>query len=401
MTKDLWEKPMSKQIDKNEKKEKPKKSKVKFWKKGWWRSPKVIRAAVIVILAIIFFFVSFFWVPGDIYYRVKETFTFTAQEAASVNLTVLLPSSGPNQVVFDPQVEWPGTWQISEEGRLRVLSLEASIPAGETVKAVIVYRANLSQGAAQWLDEPVTAADADASDEVQSGAPEIIAQAELLQVAGDEAQTLRRLFAFTRDYLNTPQNPAEIDDESALTVFRTGVGGELGRANLLAALSRANGLPARVISGQRLPITVPLIPVTTLGAFPGSNGRWNEVFSNDVWALVDPNGSNGLFRPAAVGWSDGRYLFFGGTDQEAGVLQSRLEKAGGEGQWRASSAESLRYVAWADVDQAQLDLTPKVSVMTTWDARWVMLVSLVLIALMIVWLMEEKRPRKNLSAKEK
>ncbi len=59
------------------------------------------------------------------------------------------------------------------------------------------------------------------------------------------------------------------------------------------------------------------------------------------------------------------------------------------------------YVAWADVDQEQLELTPKISVMTTWDARWLMLISLIIITLIMAWLMEEKRPKKRSSPKEK
>ena len=392
---------MSKQIETNEKKEKQKKKTAKLWKKSWWRNRKVVRAGIIVILSIFFFFISFFWVPGDIYYRIKETFTFTAKEDASINLTLLLPSSGPNQTVFDPQVKWPGTWQISEEGQLQVLTMEASIQAGETIKAVVIYRANLSLGTAQWVDEPVTAADTEATNDIQSDAPEILAQAELLQVAGDEERTLSQIFKFTRDYLDETQDIAGDEDDSALAVFRKGIGGELGRANLLAALSRVSGLPARTTNGQRLPNAIPFIPVTITGTFPGQNSTWNEVFYNSVWRLVDPNASKGFFKPAPFGWSDGRYLVFAGADQQASVLQSQLENAGEKGQWRSSSAESLRYVAWADVNQEQLELAPRVSVMTTWDARWVMLISLIVIALMIVWLMEDKRPKKRFSPKEK
>ncbi len=389
---------MSKQ---NEKKEKQKKKTTKLWKKSWWHNPKMIRAVIIVVLSIIFFFVSFFWVPGNIYYRIKETFAFTAEEDTSVHLTLLLPSSGPNQEVFEPQIDWPGDWQLSEDGRLRVLTMETPIEAGETIKAVVIYRAILSLGTAQWVDEPAAAADTDASTEIQSGAPEIIAQAELLQVAGDEERTLRQVFNFTRDYVDETQSNVDHEDESALTVFRSGIGGELGRANLLAALSRASGLPARTISGQMLPNTIPFIALTTIGAFPGQNSSWNEVFFNGSWGLVDPNAVGGFYQPSALGWSDGRHLVYAEAGQQASLLQSLLENAGEEGQWRSSSAESLRYVAWADVDQEQLELTPKISVMTTWDARWLMLISLIIITLIMAWLMEEKRPKKRSSPKEK
>ena len=392
---------MSKQNEKREKKEKQNSGTMKLAKKGWWRRQKMRRVVIVVILSIFYFFVSFFWVPGDIYYRIKETYTFTSNEAASLNLAILLPTSGSNQEVFAPQVEWPGTWQTSNDDRLQVLTMETSIQADETIKAVIVYRVNLTLGTAQWVDDPVSAADTDASADVQSDAPEIIAQADLLQVEGDEGRTLHQIFDFTRIYLDEPQEIINDADESALAVFQNGSGGVVGRANLLAALSRASGLPARTISGLLLPDPIPFIPVTALGAYPGQNNTWNEVFYDSAWGLVDPNAAGGFYRPAALGWNDGKHLMYAKTDQAAQVMNDLLQNAEADSQWVSSSAESLRYVAWADVDQEMIEFSPKVSIMTTWDARWVMLVSLILITLMMAWLMEEKQQKKKPSPKRK
>ena len=392
---------MSKQNEKREKPEKQKKKPLKFLKKDWWRNRKVIRGGIVLILSILFFFISFFWVPGEVYCRVRETYTFTADEAATLNLAVLLPSSGPYQDVFDPVVEWPGTWQINPDGRLQVLTMETTVQAGETIKAVITYRVNLSQGTALWVDEPVIAADVDPSADIQSDAPEIIAQAELLQVEGDEESTLRRIFEFTKDYLDVSQALSGNGDESALSVFRNASGGMEGRANLVAALSRASGLPAKTISGIRFPNTFPLIPAAANGAYPGQNSTWNEVFYDSAWGQVDPNAAGEFFRPAAFGWTDGRYLMFASPDRIAKIIQGFVQNAETNDQWVVSSTESLRYAAWADVDQGRIEVIPKVSLMTTWDARWVMLIALITICVMIVWLMEGDQKRKRLLTKRK
>ncbi len=117
-----------------------------------------------------------------------------------------MPSSGPNQEVFEPQIDWPGDWQLSEDGRLRVLTMETPIEAGGDDQGGCHLSRHPFLGTAQWVDEPAAAADTDASTEIQSGAPgNIIAQAELLQVAGDEERTLRQVFNFTRDYVD--ENP--------------------------------------------------------------------------------------------------------------------------------------------------------------------------------------------------
>lgn len=391
---------MGKQNKKEEKNDTHKKKKVKFWK-GLWCNPKLVPGIAILILSIIALFLSFFWVPGDVYYRVRETYTFTVSDNTSVNLAVLLPSSGPTQDIFDPQVEWPGSWQISEEGGLQVLTMEASLQANETIEAVITYRVNLSQGVSRWVDDPVKAADTNESEDIQSDAPEIIAQAELLQIEGDDEGTLQQIYEFTRGYLAESKEVVDGVDQSALTVYKTGNVDKIGRANLLAALCRVNGLPARTIIGQRLPNTIPFIPALKTGQFPGQNSFWNEVFYDSAWGLVDPNSGKCFFKPAALGWSDGRYLVYGETDLVDQAIQGLVQNDEDADQWMSYSTESLRYAAWADVDQDGVDLASKASIMTIWDARWIMFVSLVVIVIMIAWLMQEKQHKKGSSSRKK
>lgn len=391
---------MTKQNKKDEKQVNQKKRKPLF-KKGWWHDPKLINGLVVIILSVIFFFVSFFWVPGEIHYRIRETYTFTSSEVGSLNLSVLLPSSGPPREVVDPQVEWPGTWQMNEEGGLQVLKMEASLQANENIQAVIIYRVNLSQGIARWVNDPVNVADTVGSADIQSDAPEIIAQADLLPSAGDDEGALQQIYEFTREYLTESKAIVEGDDQSALTVYKNRNGGNLGRANLLAALCRVNDLPARTISGQRLPNTIPFIPAIKSGQFPGQNSFWNEVFYDSAWGLVDPNSSRGFYKPAAFGWVDARYLAYGETAQVDQAIQGMLKNVGGGDQWTSYSMESLRYAAWADVGQDGVDLVTKTSIVTTWDARWIMFISLVVIVILINWLMQENQHKKKSSSRKK
>lgn len=376
----------------NQKKEKQNKRKKRRWLKALWRSPKIVRGVIIAILSILSFFISFFWVPGEIHYRIRETYSFTPDEAGVLNLAALLPTSGANQVVSDPKVEWPGNWQASEDGRLQVIRMEAKALADETVKAVITYQVTLTQGTARWVDEPVNDEDINPSADVQSDAPEIIAQAELLGIEGDETRTLRLFHEFTGDYLEkTKDNPAD-HDESALTAYQTGIAGDLGEANLLAALSRASGLPAKIVNGLKLPEMVPLIPVSTAGESPADSGFWAEVFYEEGWGMIDPGEADGFYRPAVFGWNDGKHLTYGEVDQVNRVYQELQADDDAEKQWKSSSLGSLHYVAWADVDQ--VEIVPKVSILKTWDARWVMLVSLIAIILIIAWLMRDSQHTK-------
>lgn len=391
---------MDKQKEKNRKNKTERRQKKKRnWSKGGWGKLKWVRWGVLLILSMVFFFVSFFWVSGTLIYKITETYAFTADEATTLHLMVLLPASGAYQEISAPEIDWPGTWDLREEGRLQLLQLEAPFQAGETVEAVITYRADLFQGAARWQTEPVHASDLAPSAEVQSAAPELVAQSALLQVDGDEAQTLRQLAAFTAQYLETPPDRDDAADESALAVYRSRVGGSIGRANLLAALSRASSLPATTINGLQLPDSLPLIPVSTVWDHPGQAQVWNEVYYDSAWGLVDPNAPDGFYRPALLGWTDGRHLMYDEVDQEAQTYQTLLDAAEAEGSWSVSSSAPLRFVAWAEADPDQIQLTPKVTINKTWDARWVMWASLIAILLIMNWLMDENPQKERMQSK--
>ncbi len=76
------------------KERKTKKETTKLWKKSWWHNPKMIRAVIIVVLSIIFSLSPSSGVPGNIYYRIKETFAFTAEEDTSVTPDALIAFFG-------------------------------------------------------------------------------------------------------------------------------------------------------------------------------------------------------------------------------------------------------------------------------------------------------------------
>lgn len=93
-----------------------------------------------------------------------------------------------------------------------------------------------------------TAQDMEANPWLQSNAPELHALAARAAGAGDDLRKMERLRLFTSGYLNGHRGNEGY--ASALEVLHTRQGDCKGYAVLLAALARAQGIPARVVTGM-------------------------------------------------------------------------------------------------------------------------------------------------------
>jgi transglutaminase-like putative cysteine protease len=122
---------------------------------------------------------------------------------------------------------------------------------------------------------PTLAKDAlEASPGIDSTDPAVTElSSELTLDTTNKAALAQQIYEFVGREIGTLRSAAAMD---AVTVIREGRGNELGRARLFCALSRANGLPCRVMAG---------IPLST--------GRqqqfryWNEVYLGGGWVPFD------------------------------------------------------------------------------------------------------------------
>lgn len=147
----------------------------------------------LLLIALLFVLLSLHWFPAELHYKLTETYTFTSDEAATVNLAVLLPRSGPYQIVIEPEILWPGIWELEADGRLDVARFSSQIKPGEAIKAVISYKVHLYQGTADWIGEPVRSPDLIPSGSIQSDAAPLVAQAAILQVENNDQASARNL----------------------------------------------------------------------------------------------------------------------------------------------------------------------------------------------------------------
>jgi hypothetical protein len=347
----------------------------------------------VIVLCIL----SLFWIPGDVHYQVSETYTFTAAETDLIHLTLLLPTSGPYQDILEPDVNWPGEFEIEKVGRLNVLRLEAEILSGQTIEAVITYDVHLFQDAARWTGMPARSYDMAPDPEVQSDSPELIEEAKRLTVADDKRRTVRKIFHFTVRHLDWPRDSRINADLSALNAYETGVGGSREHANLMAALSRAAGVPAHPVSGLMMPEMLPLIPVSQTWDHPASAHAWVEFYVNGTWEMADPSWSGKFLRRDLLGWTDGRHLAYDEIASETAVYDQIVNEAEENGNWTMAMSAPLRFAAWSEVSIDNMVFIPVVTVKKTWDARLVMLISLVVIVIVLYFLNREERRQEKVS----
>lgn len=348
----------------------------------------IVRRLVFLAFGLVIIFLSLFWIPTEIHYRVRETYHFTAENNTSLNLVVLLPTSGAYQRVADPEIVWQGDWEMQADGRLNVLRMRSELEAGESISASITYQVDLYQGQAVWVGKPVGPEDLEATDDVQAQSPELIALAESLAVSGDQSQSLRQFYDFTRHHLSWPVETRIDQDLSALAAYRSGVGGCAERANLLAALARRTGIPARVVSGLSMPEWFPFIPKSVTWGHPAGAHAWNEVFIGSDWWLVDASRADPFYERNLFGWTDGKHLAYDTITSEARVYHAVLQDAESDGNLIAAMSAPLRFVAWSDAETDSVVISPEVTIQKTWDGRLLMIVASFTILAVLLWLIE-------------
>lgn len=119
------------------------------------------------------------------------------------------------------------------------------------------------------------------TDVVQSDDPRIVSLVKkITQDAGNEEEAFQAIYNHIAKTVKYDQ--VRYKDKSymtyvydALTVLETPVAVCSGYANLLAAMSRAYGIKAKVINGK------------ALMSYGWGGHAWNEVYVNDEWKMVD------------------------------------------------------------------------------------------------------------------
>lgn len=252
---------------------------------------KLVLAIALGITVLAFFMAIlfvFFFNPQRTF-TVTETFRVTSEIGSDTYLRITLPMSGGYQEIRNLIVEGAEYYTIEYFNGWR--DLTARVPAtGYEVVVTISFTATLFRNAQPWygdvhmeytLPEQFVDSDNDA----------IIALAQQLRSEND-MQTARNIHDYVSNLLSWPTGTQINVDTlyaSELLDYRIGVCDDF--ANLMVALLRAAGIPARNISG--LALQIPLRSAQDWG-HPGGAHAWVEFYADEKWHFADP--SWGLFN---------------------------------------------------------------------------------------------------------
>ncbi len=356
---------------------------------------KWIEVAVLLIICTSIVILSLFWIPGDVTYDFKETYSFSVDQAGQIKLMLLLPTSGPYQTIEAAEIVWPGEQDHYIDGRLNVIFLQTDVLAGQTIEAEITYRVMLWQGEARWSGMPALSDDLSPEINIQSDHPDMIAQAEQLLHPQGKWQTARNIFRFTFQHLRWPQETRINANLSALNAWQTGVGGCTEHANLMTALCRAVDIPAHPVSGLLMPQMISFIPYTATWNHPAGAHAWVEFYSGGTWFLADSAISGKFLTRNLFGWTDGKHLVYDEIAHENEVSEQWISAAEEEGEWIAAMSAPMRFVAWSDVDIEAMQFIPQVTLRKVWDERVILMISLVVIVIVLYWLAKSTSPREK------
>jgi hypothetical protein len=214
-------------------------------------------------------------------------------------------------------------------------------------------------------------------DQIPADDPDVVAEAVALTVAHDPEATARQIYdqiANGADGLNS----TEI-------------------AYQLATLNRAAQIPTRVVSGYVLPDSIPFFEVQpTVGNSAGLR-HWNEYYLENSWQMADASARQAFYRQRLLGWTEGRHLVLDGSNELNALAQSLLAEAG-QASWQSDPELALKVVGWSEAGAESLELTPSVSINKTWDGRWAMAVSVVIILVILDWMTETDHYSKKAKA---
>jgi hypothetical protein len=237
---------------------------------------------------------------------------------------------------------------------------------------VLSYDVTLRQGRATW-DAPIETTDLAPQVDVEADAPALVAQAAQLTGSQSSEETERRalrIYTFTARHLSWPKGERIGGTQSALSAYETGIGvcGEF--ANLMTALCRAVGIPARPITGLLLPIMLPpYMSKTTTWLHPGGAHAWVEVHTGEHWRLADPSWASRLpFARLWFGRSLGAYLSYGESGAHARIYDDMQAWAEGHGEIIGAMSSPLHFAAAAGGEG--ITLQPLMTLQKGWDGRW-------------------------------
>ena len=298
-------------------------------------------------------------------YHVTEKYLFSARQAdADVFLGVLIPRNGPYQEIKNLNISGCKVIDKEREDDVDVVKLGGSVSKEKPLEAVITYDIRLSRKRPRW-EAPVEPAHLNPQSEIESDSPALRECAREL-VSGRSKEDVYKIYAFVGKRVREPKGPRiNRGPPSALKAYQTGIGvcGEC--ANLMTALCRAAGIPARTVVGLSFvrPLT-PFFSVTRTWNHPAVAHSWVEYHTERGWETTDPSFARVVPLRRLLFTSHTNLLSYGEKDACDEAHKGTQKWCEARGELLTWMSAPLRFAATATTKTVKL--TPSVTVKKRW-----------------------------------
>ena len=326
----------------------------------------------ILFLAIISFAVlgSFFLLPANIHYHVTERYVFSGMgEDTPFYLGIMLPKSGPYQMVENIEVLWGGVQQVDRYGFVDILKLSGNKNIQGSSEAIIEYDVMLPQKPVSWtapvenfqrLPQLGIESDCKCMQEIAASIRD-----------GGYGKSAYKIYSFVIDYLTYSQEKEIVDctSVSAIKALEIGECACSGYARLMTALCRASDIPSQMVLGLVYLDPMFRSSTTSFPYNPNEAHAWVEYYSEGSWKMADPTWGGMYLKFMQFNRNDGRHLVYGELDELLSVDVAMEIWALRQATFILSDDASFRYFATSDSNE--ISFTPMVSIERKWDGRWV------------------------------
>lgn len=284
-------------------------------------------------------------------YQVIETYRITSSSEATSFLSVELPISYGYQLVGDIEVKNTDGYYFEEKGYYQ--TLYADIEGDGTEKTItITYDVTLFKGKYNWSDD-TTDKYLLSSEYIDSDNQSIIDIANALTVDRDNYQTAKNISEYVSrniEFDYTEKTNQNTNTASETLEMKEGVCGDY--ANLMTALLRASGIPAKSISG----LVFNSLSESSDWSSPAGSHGWVEFLIDGEWYFDDPTWGDNYFT-----YSDGYHLSYGDqpSDIHLQAYQGMINEIENNGfAILGAMTAPIKFTAWSEDKNASV--TPKV-----------------------------------------
>jgi transglutaminase-like putative cysteine protease len=305
----------------------------------------------------------YIFIPARFHHHITERYTISdLGERSNVYLGVLIPFTGPYQIVDTVQIDWSGdvSREVRESGE--EIKLEAMDYPGKSITAEISYDVILIRGNINW-DAPVEETHTGSQYGIESDHPELSAKASQI-TNGKTIGDVRNIYYFVADNIEYQPLRDNWALSTAVVTYKSKSGICTGIARLMVAMCRAINIPAQVVHGI-------IVPDMFMGGEleSGNAHAWVEFYAENQWGIADPTWGSGIYGILHFNHSDGLHLSYGEFDQERWDIMDMAY-------WAVSSADFIamengfnKYVASSTAESASIEVVK--TIRKGWDSRWV------------------------------